>query len=96
MGRAGRRGQSVAADELQDQEAGPAGADPAQQGAEPVRQVLGAAGEVGGGLAGDQPDLHPVGVAGGGHLAEYREQDPALVDVGARRPMVITAAQCRW
>ena len=68
-------GEGVAADELQDQEAGPGGADPAQQRAEPVGQVLGPAGEVGGGLAGDQPDRHPVGVPGGGDLAEHGQQD---------------------
>ena len=68
------RGEGVAADELQDQEAGPGRADPAQQGAEPVGQVLGPVGEVGGGLAGDQPDGHPVGVPGGADLAEHRDQ----------------------
>ena len=38
---------------------GPGGADPAQQGAEPVRQGLGVLGEVGRGLPGDQPDVLP-------------------------------------
>jgi hypothetical protein len=45
------RGEGVAADEFEDQEAGPGRADPAEQGAEPVGQVLGPGGEVGGGLA---------------------------------------------
>ena len=73
-------GQGVAADELQDQGAGPGSADPADHRAEPVRQVLGPVGEVGGGLAGDQPDRHPVGVPGRGDLAEHRDQHLAAVD----------------
>ena len=35
-----------------------------------------------GGLAGDQPDLHPVGVPGGGDLAEHGQDDPALIPRG--------------
>ena len=72
-------GQGVATDELQQHRAGSGGADPAQQGAEPVRQVLRVFGEVGRGLAGDQADRHPVGVPGGGDLAEHGQQDAALV-----------------
>jgi hypothetical protein len=63
------RGERVAADELQDQEAGLGRADPAQQGAEPVGQALRFGGEVGSGLAGDQPDGHPVGKPGRADLA---------------------------
>ena len=44
-----------------------------------VRQVLRALGEIGRGLAQHQPDGHPVGVGGGGHLAEHRQDDPALM-----------------
>ncbi len=50
------RGEGVAADELQHQEAGPGGADPAQHRAEPVRQVLRPGGEVGHRLAGHDAD----------------------------------------
>ena len=75
-------GQGVAADELQHHRAGSGGADPAQQRAEPVRQVVGPLGEVGRGLPGDQPDLHPVGVPGGGDLAQHGQDDPALIQRG--------------
>ena len=75
-------GQGVAADELQHHRPGPGGADPAQQGAEPVRQVVRVVGEVGRGLPGDQPDVYPVGVPGGGDLAEHGQQDPALIPRG--------------
>ena len=72
-------GQGVAADELQHHRPGPGGADPAQQGAEPVRQVVGVLSEVGRGLPGDQPDVYPVGVPGGGDLAQHGQQGPALI-----------------
>ena len=80
MGRAGTiGGQGVAADELQHHPPGPGRADPAQHGAEPVRQVLRAPGQISRGLAGHQPDRHPVGVPGGGDLAEHRQDNPALM-----------------
>ena len=50
--------------------------------AEPVRQVVGDVGDLGGGLAGHEPDLDPVDVAGGGDLAEHRQDDPALIPRG--------------
>ena len=75
-------GQGVAADELQHDGAGPGGADPAQHRAEPVRQVLRPLRDIGRGLPGDEPDLDPVGVAGGGDRAQDGQQDPALIQRG--------------
>jgi hypothetical protein len=75
-------GQGITADELQHHRPRPSGTDAAEHGTEPVREVVGVIGEVRWGLAGHQPHLYPVGVAGSGDLAEYRQQDPALVDAG--------------
>jgi len=75
-------GEGVPADQLHHDAAGPGGADPAQQDPEPVRQILGPVREVRRALAGDEPDGHPVGVAGRGHPAENGQQDPALVERG--------------
>ena len=72
-------GQGITADELQHHRPGPGRPDPAQHRAEPVRKIIGVRGEVSGGLAGDQPDHHPVGVPGRGHLAEHGQQGPALI-----------------
>ena len=72
-------GQGVTADELQHHPPGPGRPDPAQHRAEPVRQGLRVLGDISGGLAGHEPDGHPVGVPGRGHLAEHRQDDPALM-----------------
>ena len=87
-------GQGVAADEFQHHPPGLGGADPAQHRAEPVGQGVGVFGEIGRGLPGDQPDGYPVGVPGGRHLAEHRQDDLALVP-GATPEMAITPAQRR-
>ena len=78
-------GQGVAADELQHHPPGLRRADPAQQRAEPVRQRFGMPGEVGRGLARDEPDGYPVGVPGGGDLARGRAGSPGPGGWGRRR-----------
>ena len=70
LDRGGRHhpGEGVAADELQQHRTRLSRPDPAQDRAEPVRQVVGDVGDLRGGLAGHQPDVHPVDVAGGADL----------------------------
>ncbi len=83
MGRGGDDGgQGVAADELQHQQPGTAGTDPAGQRGEPVRQAGGPAGEVLGRLTGHDAHQHPVHIPGRGDLAEHRQQQTALVGRG--------------
>ena len=74
-----RLGESVGADQFQQQRPGRDVADPAQPGAERVRQVLGLAGEVSGCLPGDQADAHQVDGPGPVYLAEDREHRLAAV-----------------
>ena len=74
-----RIGQGVRADQLQQQRARRDVADPAQPGAERVRQVLGLGGEVGRGLPGDQADPHQVHRPGPVHPAEHGQHRLAPV-----------------
>ena len=79
-----RIGEGVRADQLQQQHARRDVADPAQPGAERVRQVLGLGGEVGRGLPGDQADPHQVHRPGPVHPAEHRQH--RLAPVVRREP----------
>ncbi len=75
-------GQDVTADQLHQDRAGRGFADAAGDGPEAVREVVGRVGEVGRGLAADQPDQQLVDIAGGDDGAELRQQPAALVPDG--------------
>src|SRR5262249_9188064 len=72
-------GEGVASDQFQGDPAGPGGANAALVDGEPGGDVVGAVGEVGGGLAGDEADGDEVGARGGGDLAKDGDQDTAAV-----------------
>ena len=73
--RPGRRGGRTPAAPPRTGRCGPGTTSPRTRAPDCPRTV----GEVGRGLAGHQPDGHPVGVAGRGDLAEHRQQNPALI-----------------
>ena len=76
---ADRVGQGVGADQLQHHHPGCGGADPAQPGAERVRQVLRPGLEVRRGLPGHQPGPHQVHRPGPVHPVQHREHRLAPV-----------------